>query len=242
MGCCGGLFRVVLITLNLVLFLGGCLMIGAGSYLHHQIKNNEEFMDNRGSKAGIATAVLGALIALVSFLGCCGLCKKSAGMVKLYGICVTVLLLAEIGCGVFAYVERGKAEELFTRGMKSALDKYNPKDVSKAPVNEAWNSLQQELHCCGVDSYTDWHSASAWASEKNVPDSCCKEESANCGVGSQTDKIYTKGCKGMIVEQFKSHLNIVAGVAVGAGFFQIIILIAAFCLAKRYEEDFFTGV
>ena len=63
-------------------------------------------MDNRGSKAGIAIAVLGALIALVSFLGCCGLCKKSAGMVKLYGICVTVLLLAEIGCGIFAYVER----------------------------------------------------------------------------------------------------------------------------------------
>lgn len=74
--------------------------------LYLQITHNAEFMDNRGSQAGIAAIVLGGIIALVSFLGCCGLCKKSPGMIKLYGICVTVLLVAQIGCGIFAYVKK----------------------------------------------------------------------------------------------------------------------------------------
>ena len=71
-----------------------------------QIQSNEEFMDNRGSMAGIAAAALGGVIALVSFLGCCGLCKRNACMVNFYGICVLLLLVAEIGVGVFAYIKQ----------------------------------------------------------------------------------------------------------------------------------------
>merc|ERR1711902_16045 len=97
MGCCGSLFRGILITLNLVLFAGGLLLVAAGSYLHYQIQSNEEFMDNRGSMAGIAAAALGGVIALVSFLG----------------VCVLLLLVAEIGVGVFAYIKQGEAEEIF---------------------------------------------------------------------------------------------------------------------------------
>jgi len=244
MGCCGGLFRVILITLNLVLFLGGCLMIGAGSYLHHQIKNNAEFLENRGSQAGIAAIALGGIIALVSFLGCCGLCKKSSGMIKLYGICVTVLLVAQIGCGIFAYVKRGDADSIFTRGMKSALDKYDPDDDTRKPLVEAWDALQQDLQCCGVDSYTDWKNSSSWKTghENDVPKSCCKKESEGCGDGKISNPgqdIYTKGCKGQMIEQFITHIDVVAGVGVGAGFLQLIIVIAACCLGKKYEEELF---
>jgi len=242
MGCCGGLFRVILITLNLVLFLGGCLMIGAGSYLHHQIKNNEEFLDNRGSQAGIAAIALGGIIALVSFLGCCGLCKKSTGMIKLYGICVTVLLVAQIGCGIFAYVKRGDADSILERGMKSALDNYDPTDDTRKPLVEAWDALQHDLQCCGVNSYTDWKNSSSWKTghENDVPDSCCKKESKGCGVGKASGQdIYTEGCKGQMIEQFTTHIDVVAGVGVGAGFLQLIIVIAAFCLGKRYEEELF---
>jgi len=234
MGCCGSLFRGILITLNLVLFAGGLLLVAAGSYLHYQIQSNEEFMDNRGSMAGIAAAVLGGVIALVSFLGCCGLCKRNACMVNFYGICVLLLLVAEIGVGVFAYIKQGEAEAIFNKGMKSSLDKYNTEDPTRIAIVEAWDGIQQELECCGVDTFADWKTSSGWDNTNDVPMSCCKVESEGCGVGSSPDKIYTGGCKAKIVEQFKTHANYVAYAGVGAGVFQLIAVIVAFCLGKRY--------
>lgn len=53
-----------------------------------------------------------------------------------------------------------------------------------------------QFKCCGVDTYTDWNDTSTM-SFYDVPDSCCKQVSKDCGHGARNlpdkeDKIYTE--------------------------------------------------
>merc|ERR1711974_267318 len=108
--------------------------------------------------------------------------KSSSCMLKAYGVMVAVLLIAEIGTGIAATLYKGEAEEILTRGMKSALDKYSEKDDTRLYIKETWDAAQEGLKCCGVEGYADWTNSTGWASKVNVPDSCCKTESEGCGV------------------------------------------------------------
>ena len=76
-----------------------------------------------------------------------------------------------------------------------------------------WDLVQKNLHCCGVENYTDWDGI---INGTAVPDSCCiggQEE--KCGGEYNPDKpeedIYTEGCFSVFSQEFKDNLNIVGG-------------------------------
>jgi len=240
MGFCGGIVKASLFILNFVLFLGGVLIMAAGGYMHYQIAMKyDTFFDDKGSKAGIFGVAVGAVVALVSFLGCCGLMKKSSCMLKTYGVMVAVLLIAEIGIGIAATLYKGEAEGYLTRGMNSALNQYDPADKIKAPIVEIWDETQEGLQCCGVTGYTDWKDADKWTKKTDVPDSCCKEESENCGQGAiaNPSSINQTGCKDKLVEEIKANIGYVVWAGMGFGLFQIILIVAACVLGKKMGYD-----
>ena len=90
-----------------------------------------------------------------------------------------------------------------TKGMKSALDKYNTDDDTRFYIVEAWDAVQEDLQCCGVDGYQDWAKSTGWNNQNDVPDSCCKNQTVGCGEGTIVDNptwsntwmIHTGGCK-----------------------------------------------
>ena len=64
---------------------------------------------------------------------------------------------------------RDQADDIFKRGMMSALRKYTPEEeISKlkSPDLDAirliWDETQEGLKCCGVESYTDWQDGTQW--------------------------------------------------------------------------------
>lgn len=59
-----------------------------------------------------------------------------------------------------------------------------------------------QLKCCGVNGSFDWK---GFASEENsVPDSCCKNVTKGCGIGTMTDsdKVYQQVNRGQILSKF----------------------------------------
>jgi len=240
MGFCGGVVKASLWVLNFVLFLGGILIMAAGGYMHYQIatKYGGSF-ENEGSKAGLFGLAVGFVVAIVSFFGCCGLAKSNGCMMKAYAVLVAVLLIAEVGTGIAAAINKGEADEYVTRGLNSTLDKYNPEDETRFYIVEAWDAVQEELHCCGVDGYQDWQSSSGWDSKQDVPDSCCKTKSENCGKGASVSKIYQEGCKPVLIETIEDNMQYAVYTGLGFGLFQIILIVAACCIGKKmgYEEE-----
>jgi len=251
MGFCGGIVKTFLFVLNFVLFLGGLLILAAGGYMHYQISSEYgAFFEEGASKAGLFGIGVGVVVTLVSFLGCCGLIKSSSCMLKAYGVMVAVLLIAEIGTGIAATLYKGEAEEILTRGMKSALDKYEASpsetDPTRALIKKTWDATQEGLKCCGVEGYNDWTGSTGWASKVNVPDSCCKTESEGCGVNAIASpaSINQDGCKDTLKDIIKDNISYVVYVGLGLGFFQIILIIAACVIGKKmgYQEEFMQTV
>lgn len=241
MSFCGGIVKGILWVLNFVLFLGGLAIMAAGGYMHYQIKGYEEFFQDGGSKAGIFGMAVGATVALVSFLGCCGLAKNSSCMMKTYGVLITVLLMAEIGTGIAATIYKEEARDVLTRGMKSALDKYKHNTIDPATgeaLVQLWDVTQKGLHCCGVKGYEDWANSTGWNNKNDVPDSCCKEESELCGSGAITNqaKINTIGCEDTLVEEVKNNIMYVVWAGMGFGIFQLLLAIVSCVIGKRYGD------
>ena len=52
----------------------GCLLVGIGAYVHVEMANYMDFMNEQYLSSSIILMVAGGVILLVAFFGCCGAC------------------------------------------------------------------------------------------------------------------------------------------------------------------------
>lgn len=77
--------------------------------------------------------------------------------------------------------------------MRSAFQQYNGTSVGGNSVNR----IQNELHCCGLQNYTDWETTSWYQHNDNhtVPKSCCNVTYSACsGNITEPNELYLEGC------------------------------------------------
>lgn len=120
-----------------------------------------------------------------------------------------MIILVEIGIGAFGYIRKDE--------LNSALDKGFNKTLANYKINEAaWNMVQTELKCCGINGPDDFIPI---LNGPELPKSCC--------LTLATDKLCTKadaskdGCKPALFKVLDSNSTILAGVAVAVGLIQV---------------------
>lgn len=151
---------------------------------------------------GIFTFISGLYGAFVAPLG-----NKAALIV--YAILMVIAFLAQLGSIFTALEVRSNVENnQGVSGLHNEFKLYTKDSGIKAK----WDELQRDLHCCGgrnkVDGYTDW--SGTFENDKDVPDSCCWEQSDGCGrdVMSQStdtirDRIFVDGCMPIIEDKLE---------------------------------------
>merc|ERR1711884_472287 len=241
MGCCEGLFRILLFVANFVILGCGLAFVTAGAVVKVYLTEYESFVEGQVVATSIVLIVAGVCVCLVGFMGCCGACMGNSCMLKTYGILLTVLLIAEIGVGIAAFVYKGQVEDSLKSEMAKLIPDYNNAATDADHViTDAWDALQQNFECCGVSNYTDWKS-NANMTNQDVPDSCCIQEVTGCGKGqlvaASPTKIYTKGCVESFKTQLEDHIEIVGGVGIGICVLQLIAIIVSFWVGKKMAED-----
>ena len=150
------------------------------------------------------------------------------------------MVIAEFGCGIAGYVYKNDVGDWIGDNMKNTLVNYKKDDFES--VTGAWDFIQPNFKCCGVDEFSDWKNVTSL--KDAVPDSCCKIMKDNCGRGLaiQTkdqvkDKIWTEGCLQKTEDNIESNIAIVGGAAIGVAVVQLIGAIVAFFLGRRMSED-----
>jgi len=227
MGCCDVLIKYIVFLFNFVFFLTSVALIGIGAYIQINMTKYLDFLGNTYLNTSIILIIIGALMLIVTFFGCCGACTENPCMMYTYGTMLTLILLSLIGVAITVYVFRGDAREVITTTMDKSLDNYQ--QPQHDGVTETWNIMQSDFGCCGVSNYTDWKGTPAFDQTNDVPDTCCKVFTEGCGKGAATgtDKIYKTGC----FVKFEQFVVDNAATAAGVGVGVIVLLFLGICVS-----------
>jgi glucan phosphoethanolaminetransferase (alkaline phosphatase superfamily) len=230
-----------------VFFITGAALIGLGSYMQIHMKNYFDFLGDTGFvNTSIFIIIIGVVVALISFFGCCGACTKNACMMHTFGSFMLGIVLIEIGLGVTVYFYKDQTEAAILNSMKEGMNNYQPDNVEYMGVVNAWDNLQESYQCCGIESYTDWKNATEFSQGRDVPDSCCQTELQNCGknklIDGQTETIYTTGCVSKFYTDMEENTALAGGVGAALGIIQLATCIIAFALGCRMRKYFQSNV
>merc|ERR1711963_501810 len=139
---------------NILFILAGCILIGFGAWSQVDAKDYLNFLGDSYVNTPIFLMIVGGVIFLVAFLGCCGAWRESKCLIYTYAFFLAVILVAQIGAGIAAYMLKGDLDAEVVKNMNKGMENYEKPDFDG--VTTTWDIVQNELHCCGVENSTDW--------------------------------------------------------------------------------------
>lgn len=223
LGCGMSLIKYVLFVFNLLCALCGIALLALGIVYLTDVKELDKVLEG-GSATGptIVLIVLGALIFIISFFGCCGAIRESHCMTFTYSIFLLILIVAQIVLGVFVLV---KSDEL-KQTIQAGFDKvWNGRSE---PANKQFlNAFQTTLQCCGSSGPLSYASVS-------LPDSCCSEKFLNSCTALNA---FQTGCRTAFVDFTHQATMIIGWVVLGVAAIELIGFIFACCLANSIRNQ-----
>lgn len=226
---CSSCLKYTFGFVNLVILICGGVLLGVGIYalVGDTAQLNELLDTNLYTGVAIVITVAGALIVLISFLGCCGAFQESKCLLGTFFTLVLILFVV-VGAGAIAGFVMGSDSilEQIKTGLQKSVDDYTEKDA----IKNSWDFLQENFKCCGVDSSSDWARV---LGSNNVPRSCCKKDSeGNPGGCSADTNSYDEGCYEKLEEFVKDNSKLFGAIAIAVAIFLLISMIVACVIMK----------
>lgn len=265
--CCASCGQILLVIVNvlvgllgLALLVGGCLLkfgsglIDVNGYIEDTLAEVvlagiEQSMSGVLDNIVIICIVAGAVILVVSLLGCLGACCEWKNALIIYSIIIFLVLCAEVALVVLVVLFRSE----ITTNMKNAMNQtlYETYD-NKAdnPVVIGWNTLFYKFDCCGVNNYMDIDNAKNFTQTNpsfQVIPFCCKEiefnypkltpppndPSFNCSKYPTTENSnYMRGCFQSLEDFLGVYQNLFLGVGISLIVVEILCFVAACCICR----------
>lgn len=200
--------------------------------------------------------IVGSLMFIVGFLGCCGAIKESQCMLVLFFCFLVIILVAEISAGIWAYSNSEQLEELVRENVKITVQQeYGVVHTRTSTFDE----IQQGLKCCGANGPSDWAGSRYNKGDKqsvnlaissvlqlyNVPPSCCSAdpESEICKTAIKTGVaapisgvIYSEGCVDKLLEKLQQYMSTVVWIGVFVAFAEILGLAFSLVLCCAIQQ------
>jgi len=234
MACGTTLVKYVLFLFNFLFVIGGIGLIAVGALTYTEQTKYVEMADlAKYQGPPIAMMVFGSVMFVIAFMGCCGAIRESNCMIMTYSILLFLMLVIEIGIAVAVIYYKDDFSQVIRKGFQDSIREYE----NDPGVQEAWDSAQQGLKCCGANDYRDWGSVKFGPIVVgSVPDSCCVSQSTGCGRGQATlpTNIFTTGCVDKALEKLQSDKIVYAGVILAG--VELIGIIFACCLGARFRN------
>ncbi|NXJ09028.1 TSN1 protein, partial [Odontophorus gujanensis] len=232
---CFTFIKVMMILFNLAIFLGGGTLLGIGIWVS---VDGKSFLDIFGTistsvmqvvNVSYFLIVIGSILVVIGFLGCCGAQKESKCLLMMFFSVVLIIFIAEIAAAVVVLVYTGLAETFLTALVTPVLkEKYGEDDA----LTQIWNVTMNEVHCCGLNNYTDFEN-SPWYLQNNdtFPSPCCKSV-VPCTPTRRRSQFGCppQGCFDQILEEIRTNADVVGGVAAGIAALEVAAMVVSMYL------------
>jgi len=206
----GKSFKFLLVTLNCLILLMGLILLGIGIFAYVDGQDFNKLVDTAMKAANLdltiglygGTALLiiavSSIIVIVSFLGCCGAWKENRCLLFFNYVSILLLFIGVVAGTTIAFTQ---SIDIIRNPMLESMQQYQ-KDPE---VTESWDSIQEQLKCCGVDKYSDWANTSVFPTPETnfkVPKSCCmgQEDEETCMTHPENVLTGVEGCFTLLKE------------------------------------------
>ncbi|XP_067904068.1 tetraspanin-7-like [Heterodontus francisci] len=226
--------KTFLIVFSFVFWIAGGVLLAVGVWGKVSLEKYLSLVAEKSTNAPYVLIGTGAVIVIFGFFGCFATCRGSTWMLKLYAMILSLLFLAQLVAGISGFVFRHEIKTIFKDTFHEAVQKYN---ATQSPVDY----IQQNLHCCGVQNYTDWD-GTAYFKMNGIPVSCCRN-GTDCkpedlkNMTTAKDRVFKQGCIVLVINFMETNIGIIAGIAFGIGFFQLIGILLACCLSRYITNN-----
>jgi len=231
--CCESLVKYLLVFWNILFTIAGCVLIGFGAWSQIEAKDYLNFLGENYINTPIFIIIVGCVIFVVAFFGCCGAWRESRCLIFTYAVFLLIILVAQIGAGIAAYMLKGDLSTEVSKKMNEGMQHYGEKGFEG--VTDTWDIVQKNLHCCGVQAPKDWYTEGTF-SNGTVPDSCCKDGQEE-GCGKTEKPKFSEGCFKLFEDEFVSNISIIGGVALGVAALEFLVVLIACCLGRMGLAD-----
>ncbi|KAH8415990.1 hypothetical protein KR222_006093 [Zaprionus bogoriensis] len=252
MNCFAGILNFLLYVVNIIfLVVGVLLIILASIMLAHinQFEGIEELMDTNAIP--ICVLILGLLVFIVSFFGCCGVWRQSScltgtvcvNVIEInimnylwilimfalqYSVLMLILFLLQLVLTCWVAVNR----ERFLKDISNLVNTVWLEDT--AANDYPMGALELTFDCCGDTNYMDYS-----IRNENVPGTCCgfTNRTATC---SATIYESRPGCNAKFTEFWTNNTDIIRWAGLGICIYEFIVFfvsaILAHCMRKAAKE------
>ncbi|XP_017093879.1 23 kDa integral membrane protein [Drosophila bipectinata] len=220
---CGGVFvKYVLFIFNILFVICGVLLITFGSIMVASIKDfsnvGETFTAN---SVAIIILVLGCLIFLVAFMGCCGAIRENACCLTTYSSVMMVLLVGQLALIIYVWIDHVQIQQSLEKIVQTIWDQRKSDSL-------LLDTLQRSFKCCGLKSYVDYVSVT-------FPASCCDSPSnSTCSITQVTGR---PGCLGAVDTFWDTNVNIIKYAGLGVTAIELVAFIFGCCLANQTRNS-----
>jgi len=261
-GCIPVTIKTLLVGVNAIVLFTGLVVLGFSVYgmvdttgfeklvIDGAEALGEDISINLYSSAFTVLVIFSSVVVVVSFLGCCGAWKENRFLLFLY---YALLLAVFVGTVVGATLASTGSMAALKRPLLKSMAKYDPDTTDPAieELNAAWDQMQADVSCCGVNNYLDWQNANTskvYPDKLNhlVPASCCSgfsgQDLENCRKqpGNQEYSSSMNGCFAdfqATIENNKSNIQI-GSVAVTGFLFVNLMVLFGFALSLMPNDDY----
>ncbi|XP_038640768.1 tetraspanin-16-like isoform X2 [Scyliorhinus canicula] len=213
--------KFLMVGINAVITVAGFVLLGFGVWVK---VHGDSILQILGTRAGHFLNVgyfciaAGCFLALLGFIGCCGVIKESKLLLMLFFLAMATLFIGEITCAIVILVFQSIVATVFHEEALNLLKNNYTGFGDRNFASYGWDSVMSTFHCCGLNNYTDFID-SFYEKRKGrlYPKSCCLDPtSTDCdGIDISATVIYTKGCFNAVSSMIKRNSIVVGGVAVG---------------------------
>ncbi|XP_032671591.1 CD63 antigen-like [Odontomachus brunneus] len=229
MGCGMGMIKYLLFIFNFIFALCGLAILIVGVIAHLKLTHYADAIQENVTFPSITLIVIGSIIFVIAFFGCCGAIRESHCMTVTFACMLLTILIIQVAVAIYAFVVLRNSDDIGVSIRKAYADeifaKYNKKENA-----EIVNDVQALLGCCGVDNYGDFQKILG----ESIPYSCCDAKEGSTCTPFNASKT---GCAQALQDGFKYAGAVMGGLALGVAAVELIGIIFALCLANSIKNE-----
>ncbi|CAG9822022.1 unnamed protein product [Phaedon cochleariae] len=222
MGCLSGIARYILFLFNFLILAAAAGLIAVGVLY----KVNNVGLDVLS--VSTYTIVVGVVIALIAFFGCCGAIKESRCLLSTYAYVMVTIFILQVVLIVLAFLAMKNGNLELDEEVKTYLTKIYENIFTSPEEADIVNTLQRYFECCGIDnSYTLVTNATSGL----LIESCFSD------TDTQQKVMYIKNCVNELRDFIMNNAKIIGGIAIGVALVELVAAIFSFCVKDNISRQ-----